>query len=33
MKLAKTGEGLVYIFELDDKYDIDGRLGDNPPAT
>ena len=26
----KTGEGLVYIFELDDKYDIDGRLGDNP---
>ena len=26
----KTGDGLVYIFELDDKYDIDGRLGDNP---
>ena len=26
----KTGEGLVYIFELDDKYDIDGRVGDNP---
>lgn len=26
----KSGEGLVYIFELDDKYDIDGRLGDNP---
>lgn len=26
----ETGEGLVYIFELDDKYDIDGRLGDNP---
>jgi len=26
----KSGEGLVYIFELDDKYDIDGRLGENP---
>lgn len=26
----QTGEGLVYIFELDEKYDIDGRLGDNP---
>ena len=26
----KTGKGLVYIFELDDKYDIDGRLGKNP---
>ena len=26
----ETGEGLVYIFELDGKYDIDGRLGDNP---
>ena len=26
----ETGEGLVYIFELDDKYDIDGRLGNNP---
>jgi hypothetical protein len=26
----ETGEGLVYIFELDDKYDIDGRLGENP---
>ena len=26
----QTGDGLVYIFELDDKYDIDGRLGDNP---
>lgn len=25
-----TGDGLVYIFELDDKYDIDGRLWDNP---
>lgn len=29
-KARKSGEGLVYIFELDDKYDIDGRLGDNP---
>ncbi|MBL6912375.1 MAG: SET domain-containing protein-lysine N-methyltransferase, partial [Puniceicoccaceae bacterium] len=26
----ETGEGLVYIFELDDTYDIDGRLGENP---
>ena len=26
----ETGDGLVYIFELDDKYDIDGRLGENP---
>jgi len=26
----ETGEGLVYIFELDDDWDIDGRLGDNP---
>jgi SET domain-containing protein len=26
----KSGEGLVYIFELDDTYDIDGRLGENP---
>jgi SET domain-containing protein len=25
-----TGEGLVYIFELDDEWDLDGRLGDNP---
>jgi len=29
-KARETGDGLVYIFELDDKYDIDGRLGDNP---
>jgi SET domain-containing protein len=29
-KARETGEGLVYIFELDDEYDIDGRLGDNP---
>ena len=26
----ETGEGLVYIVELDDTYDIDGRLGENP---
>lgn len=26
----ETGDGLVYIFELDDQYDIDGRLGENP---
>ncbi len=26
----KSGEGLVYIFELDDEWDIDGREGDNP---
>ena len=26
----ETGKGLVYIFELDNKYDIDGRIGDNP---
>ncbi|MGJ8638725.1 MAG: SET domain-containing protein [Opitutaceae bacterium] len=26
----KTGEGLVYIFELDDDWDLDGREGDNP---
>lgn len=26
----ETGEGLVYIFELDDDWDLDGRLGDNP---
>ncbi len=25
-----SGSGLVYIFELDDEYDLDGRLGDNP---
>ena len=29
-KARETGDGLVYIFELDDKYDIDGRLGENP---
>jgi len=26
----ESGEGLVYIFELDDHWDIDGRLGENP---
>lgn len=26
----KSGEGLVYIFELDDDWDIDGREGENP---
>jgi len=26
----ETGEGLVYIFELDDDWDLDGREGDNP---
>lgn len=26
----QTGEGLVYIFELDDDWDLDGREGDNP---
>jgi SET domain-containing protein len=26
----ETGEGLVYIFELDDEWDLDGRLGENP---
>lgn len=29
-KARKTGEGLVYIFELDDEWDLDGREGDNP---
>ncbi|HAV12682.1 MAG TPA: SET domain-containing protein-lysine N-methyltransferase [Opitutae bacterium] len=29
-KARETGEGLVYIFELDDDYDIDGREGENP---
>ena len=26
----ETGEGRVYILELDDDWDLDGRLGDNP---
>ena len=26
----KTGQGLVYIFELNEKWDIDGRVGKNP---
>lgn len=29
-KARKTGSGLVYIFELDDEWDIDGRKGPNP---
>lgn len=29
-KARETGEGLVYIFELDDEWDIDGREGENP---
>tara|TARA_B100001769_G_scaffold179595_1_gene141818 strand:+ start:817 stop:1311 length:495 start_codon:yes stop_codon:yes gene_type:complete len=29
-KAKKSGEGLVYIFELDDKWDIDGRISNNP---
>ena len=29
-KARKTGAGLVYIFELDDKWDLDGRRGRNP---
>ena len=29
-KARKRGAGLVYIFELDDEYDIDGRRGHNP---
>ena len=26
----KSGEGLVYIFEIDEHWDIDGRVGKNP---
>lgn len=26
----KSGKGLVYIFELDDDWDLDGRVGKNP---
>ena len=29
-KARKTGAGLVYIFELDDEWDLDGRRGRNP---
>jgi hypothetical protein len=29
-KARETGEGLVYIFELDDEWDLDGRVGENP---
>ena len=26
----ESGEGMVYIFELDEEWDLDGREGDNP---
>lgn len=26
----KTDEGMVYIFELDEDWDLDGRVGENP---
>lgn len=29
-KARKSGSGLVYIFELDDEWDLDGRRGRNP---
>jgi SET domain-containing protein len=29
-KARATNEGMVYIFELDEDWDIDGRLGENP---
>lgn len=29
-KARKTGSGLVYIFELDEEWDLDGRKGKNP---
>lgn len=29
-KAKKSGEGLVYIFELNDQWDLDGRVPDNP---
>ncbi|MFP4156697.1 MAG: SET domain-containing protein [Opitutales bacterium] len=29
-KARKTGAGLVYIFELDEEWDLDGRRGRNP---
>lgn len=29
-KAKKSGEGLVYIFELNDKWDLDGLVGENP---
>ncbi len=29
-KARKNGAGLVYIFEIDEEYDIDGRRGRNP---
>ena len=30
VKAREIGEGMVYIFELDEDWDVDGRLGDNP---
>lgn len=29
-KARKSGEGLVYIFDLDKKWDLDGNVPDNP---
>ncbi len=29
-KARKKGEGLVYIFEINKKWDLDGRVGENP---
>jgi SET domain-containing protein len=29
-KARKKGEGLVYIFELNKKWDLDGQVGENP---
>ena len=29
-KARKKGEGLVYIFEINKKWDLDGRVGKNP---
>ncbi len=29
-KARKSGEGLVYIFDLNEKYDLDGNTDDNP---
>lgn len=29
-KARESGDGLVYIFELDEDWDIDGQVGENP---
>lgn len=29
-KARKSGEGLVYVFDLNKKYDLDGNIDDNP---